>query len=406
MRFAFVFDMTFLSRIYTCRYVLYTQIPFREDDLWVMSQLFPSMGAQKQTVILTPEPFAGLEAVSEDVIQDTITFIKKWEDRGLTFIVRFAHEMNGSWYPWCQKPALFVEKFRLFSEALHAGTKYAAMLWAPNLGPGYPYKNGKYEAKCNKGETSVDCFLLDTNGDGTLTAADDMFSPYWPGNEHVDWIGSSLYWWGRVYPWGENEMPSAHFFHDTLMGRIKQETGEPIPDFYPTYSEKKGIAMIITETGALYNLCDTEPDTDACKVNIPNGLINPAFEFDIKSTWWGQVFSLEGSYSTFEAFPNIRMISWFNVRKEEQEVGGNTVDWTTFADQDLKDAFIAQISLRTEDKKQYWITDEAKKTQSFGSRVDRVVERDGVLVGASVEWSDWNFSSKAIPDRVGYTPKR
>jgi hypothetical protein len=233
-----------------------------------------------------------------------------------------------------------------------------------------------------------------------------MFSPYWPGDDYVDWVGSSLYWWGTVYPWGENEMPSPQFFYNTLVGNIKQETGEPVPDFYFTYSEKKNISMIITETSALYNLCDKDPDTEACKVNIPDGLINPEFEFDIKSTWWDQVFSLEGSTSTREMFPNIRMISWFNVRKVEQEVGGNTIDWTTYADQDLKDTFIAQISLKPEDNEPYWITDEAKKTESFGSRVDRIVEKDGVLVGTSVEWPSWNFSASTIPEEIGYVPKR
>lgn len=390
----------------TCRYVLFTVIPFTKDDLWVMSQLFPSMGAKKQTVILTPEPFGGLESVTDEVVQETVEILKEWEDRGVTFIVRFAHEMNGSWYPWCQKPTLFIDKFRLLSEALRAGTRRATMLWAPNLGPGYPYKNGKYEAKCNGDGAAEDCDVLDTNGDGKLTAADDMFAPYWPGDEYVDWVGSSLYWWGTVYPWGENEVPSPQFFYDTLVGNIKQETGEPVPDFYFTYSEEKNIAMIITETAALYNLCDKDPDTEACQVNIPNDLINPTFEFEIKSTWWDQVFSLEGSTSTREIFPNIRMISWFNVRKQEQEVGGNTIDWTTYADQNLKDAFIAQISLKTEDNKQYWITDEAKKTKSFGSRVDRIVESDGVLVGTSVEWPSWNFSASTIPNKIGYVPKR
>eukprot|EP00889_Picochlorum_renovo_P005045 jgi/Picre1/32075/NNA_007423.t1 len=313
----------------------------------------------------------------DSVQSETVEILKDGRSR-VTFIVRFAHEMNGSWYPWCQKPTLFIEKFRLFSEALRAGTQYATMLWAPNLGPGYPYKNGKYEAKCNGENAPEDCIVLDTDGDGKLTAADDMFSPYWPGVDYVDWVGSSLYWWAQ-----------------SILG----ETGEPVPDFYFTYSEEKNIAMIITETAALYNLCDKDPDTEACKVNVPDGLINPEFEFDIKSTWWDQVFSLEGSTSTREMFPNIRIISWFNVRKEEQEVGGNTIDWTTYADQDLKDAFIAQISLKPEDEEPYWITDEAKKTESFGSRVDRIVEKDGVLVGTSVEWPAWNFSASTIPKK-------
>lgn len=39
---------------------------------------------------------------------------------------------------------------------------------------------------------------MDTNGDGMITQDDDMYTPFWPGADVVDWVGMSLYWWGLV----------------------------------------------------------------------------------------------------------------------------------------------------------------------------------------------------------------
>lgn len=61
----------------------------------------------------------------------------------------------------------------------------AALVWAPNLGNGYPY-----------GETNVanatELAALDTNGNGQLDTGDDPFGPYYPGDNYVDWIGLSI----------------------------------------------------------------------------------------------------------------------------------------------------------------------------------------------------------------------
>lgn len=115
--------------------------------------------------------------------------------------------------------------------------------------------------------------------------------------------------------------------------------------------------MIISETSALYNLCDVENTTDSCKVNIMNNWINYEWEFKLKSSWWDQIFSLSGETSTYEAFPNIRIICWFNIKKKEAEVGGNTVDWTTYSHKSMRKAFLEKIKQSpTNSKTKYWIT--------------------------------------------------
>ena len=140
--------------------------------------------------------------------------LKKYEARGASFMIRFAHEMNGSWYPWSQSPTLYISKFRMASRILHAIVpKNLALLWAPNHGAGYPFIGGRHQ--CIKDECD-DFDILDTNGDGVLNQEDDMYSPYYPGDDAVDWVGMTLYHWGKVAPWGLNYVAEPR----TFSGRV------------------------------------------------------------------------------------------------------------------------------------------------------------------------------------------
>jgi hypothetical protein len=60
---------------------------------------------------------------------------------------------------------------------------------------------GPYAAKCSKTSTSEDCKQLDTNADGVLDATDDMYTPYYPGDDWVDWVGMSVFHFGQVSCW-------------------------------------------------------------------------------------------------------------------------------------------------------------------------------------------------------------
>ena len=64
--------------------------------------------------------------------------------------------------------------------------------------------------------------------------SDDPYSPYYPGDAAVDWVGMSLYHWGNAYPWGENEIPEAGKFIAQLTGTYDGLNGDdsPLPDFY------------------------------------------------------------------------------------------------------------------------------------------------------------------------------
>lgn len=334
-----------------CSYPLYTSLPLTDFDKTIMQRILSNLSGSP-LIIITVQPLKGMDKVTPATVQDFVSTIRKYEKSGWAFIVRFAPDMNGAWLPWSQTPTQYIKKFRLLSDALRSGTKYATMMWAPVVGQGYPFPDGQYAAQCGKESTSRDCKLLDTNGDGELTYLDDMYAPYWPGDAYVDWIGAALSWWGKAYPWGENEIPSPDYFYDSLI--VGGTDGAS--SLYKTYSEGKDIAMIITETAALYNLCDVDAKTESCDTNKQKGWINPKREFDIKSTWWEQVFSVDGFKSTRKAFPNIKIISWLEISKPNAEVNENTVDWTTYNTKNIKESFLKTINQKSKDGVRYWVT--------------------------------------------------
>ena len=259
--------------------------------------------------LITLEPHDGLAAVTDEAAADLADLLARaWADHGVPTFVRFAHEMNGSWYPWSQQPERYVEAFRRVATAVHERSPSSAMIWAPNEGSGYPYAGRGYAAA--PGSTAASA--LDTDHDGDLDGDDDPYAPYYPGDEAVDWIGVSLYHWGIAYPWGENELPRPGTFADLIRGiDTRSERGQK-PDLYATYADGHEKPMAIIETAILYD---------------PAGPASGPSEQALKTAWFQQVFSP----ATRDDFPRIEMLNWFEWRKVEPEVG-RVIDWRLAAD--------------------------------------------------------------------------
>ncbi|MDA0353306.1 MAG: PQQ-dependent sugar dehydrogenase [Chloroflexi bacterium] len=275
--------------------------------------------SRQSIALVTLEPFDGLGAVTPTAVDELAAIVAASPGGGATVMIRFAHEMNGSWYPWSQQPEAYIAAFRLVAETVYDEAPGTTMLWAPNYGGGYPFRGGAFEATVRQPGFA----LLDSNGDGQLDTTDDPYAPYYPGDDVVDWVGMSLYHWGSAYPWRENEVPEAGKFIAELRGEYSGANGDDsaIPDFYGEYAERRGKPLAIPETAALYNT--TLPGDEAA----------------IKSDWWSQVFSQE----TREQLPALRMVNWFEHLKPEAEVGGNIIDWRATGDPSLAEAFVAHL---------------------------------------------------------------
>jgi hypothetical protein len=260
--------------------------------------------------LITLEPYDGLGAVTAASAAELADLLAGyWTTKKVRTFVRFAHEMNGSWYPWSQQPAAYISAFRRVAAAVHERAPGSAMVWAPNQGWGYPFPAGPFAAKAGSPVMAE----LDTDGDGHLSPADDPYAPYYPGDDAVDWVGMSLYHWGLAYPWGENEMPPAGSFAAMLRGQDDgaHADARAIPDFYQVYVEGHDRPMAIVETAILYDPAAKDGPTEA----------------KLKTAWFQDVFGP----STRTAFPRIRMLNWFEWRKKESEVG-RVIDWRLGSD--------------------------------------------------------------------------
>lgn len=284
--------------------VYFVDLPLKAKQTHYLDEAVDQIRDGGGMLLLTLEPTRGLAAVTPPVARRVTTKIASYNRRGVPVLVRFAHEMNGSWYPWAQQPAAYVKAFRTVASAVHRGAPGSAMLWAPNYGGGYPFAGGRYQAVAG----SRDAAALDTDHDGAVTRLDDPYAPYYPGDAYVDWVGMTLYHFGNVYPWGENEIPEPGKFAALLTGTYDGLNGDEsaVPDFYTTWAAGHHKPLAVPETAALY---------------APGG--PGASQLAVKQAWWRQVFAP----SVHVRFPLLRMINWFEWDKQEVEVHAR-VDWT------------------------------------------------------------------------------
>jgi hypothetical protein len=291
-------------------YGKFAAVPFDASTKRWMSTVVDQVKAHGGKLFLTLEPNGGLSTITAGAARTIASTIAGYNSRGVDVFVRFGQEMNGSWYVWGQKPAAYVAAYRRVADAVHSAAPHAAMVWAPTYGGGYPFAGGASSPKAG----SADFTALDTNHDGGLTAADDPYAPYYPGDAYVDWVGLSAYHFGNTYPWGANVVPAAgklgQFLHGTYTGNGDESV---VPDFYQDYAVAKGKPMAIAETGALYNEAPPAPGDS---------------EVSIKDAWIDQV------YGTRADLPQVKLIAWFEIEKLEGAVNSR-VDWRATTNPDV-----------------------------------------------------------------------
>jgi beta-mannanase len=122
--------------------------------------------------------------------------IKAW---GQPVWVRFAHEMNGNWYPWDEgvngnTPGQYVAAWRHVHDIFaRAGAANVIWVWSPNV----------------------------VSGLGSSLAS------VWPGDAYVDWIGLDGYNWGTLGKWGSTWQSFSQIFGPSL-AQVESLSGRPI----------------------------------------------------------------------------------------------------------------------------------------------------------------------------------
>ncbi|ANH39922.1 OpgC protein [Nocardioides dokdonensis FR1436] len=260
------------------------------------------------------------------------------DELGTTFLVRFAPEMNGTWYAWGQQPGAFVDAFRTVADVLHTSTPEAQTVWSPVYGAGYPYGAAYGDVDPDRASASD---ALDTDGNGRLDGRDDPYGPYWPGPDAVDWVGLTLYHFGIDRGRQDNDLdpvqggargeeersigfdsdvePEAGAFRARLEEEFGYGRGRGRSPFYERFAERHDLPLLV-ETGAVW---------------LPDPAGDP--ELDIKRTWWRQVLE------SLDDYPLLRGIAWLEQRRPEAEVDGRTVDWRATRSTDLARALAADL---------------------------------------------------------------
>lgn len=301
--------------------VQFSDIPYSNETWAHTVAAADQVRANGGAMVLTLEPHAGLDSVDSGVIGRLADDLRRLNDSGVPVILRFAHEMNGSWYAWGQQPQKFVDTYRRVAAEVHRKAPGTSMMWAPNYGGGYPFTGGEYTATPGTPEFAA----LDTDGDRRLTRRDDSYAPYYPGDDAVDWAGISLYHWGNNRPWGDNEITEPGKFAAMLKGEYLGTAGDDrtVPNFYERYGVQHNNPVAIVETAAIFT---------------PSRAADGASELAVKSAWWRQVFS----ETVRRDFPLLKMINWFEWRKHEVEIQ-DVVDWRAAGSPAIRDEFVRDL---------------------------------------------------------------
>ncbi|KAI9187698.1 hypothetical protein H9P43_002089 [Blastocladiella emersonii ATCC 22665] len=201
-----------------------------KDRAGVLAQA-DAVRAARGFFLITLEPMDGLAAMTPAVIDKVVAVLKTINDRGVPVLLRFAHEMNGNWYRWGQRPLAYKKTWVDLARAVRAGAPLTSLVFSPNSPNGYPWA-GSGASQQLPAKSDPEFAALDTNGDGEIGAGDDPFAPYYPGSEWVDWIGMSQFDFGP-YPFGTNTMadPAAVAGLTNLIAPFAAREGKPLGIF-------------------------------------------------------------------------------------------------------------------------------------------------------------------------------
>ncbi|KAI8832174.1 glycoside hydrolase superfamily [Chytridium lagenaria] len=167
---------------------------------------------------LTIYPHKGYEAVTDAELNELGERLLRIIQAGRKIFLRLWPEMNGTWFPYGQNPAAFKRAWRRAVEIIlriigEENRDQLALVWAPNSGNGYPWLNGMASPRSASDPRIPD---LDTNGDGILDNRDNPYTPFYPGDDVVDWVGISVYHYGFQWPWIQNVIPTPNKFEGIM----------------------------------------------------------------------------------------------------------------------------------------------------------------------------------------------
>ena len=286
----------------------------RDANGWISANTFANAANKVgATPIITLEPFAPKTFLDwrpgSKSYEATKAFAQSAGAWNKPVFIRFAHEMNGSWYPWSEwndlnknmrrdpeestgfTAANYVQMYRNVASMFRAYAPNAALIWCPNSG------------------------LLGGS-------RRDVFRPYYPGDDVVDWVGLDVYERGWTMPQPGAKLWGGQFAHN-LTHDMSDDVNTPQNEsvnFYLLYGQWKRKPIMIAETSA--TLSFRTDMTPAQRAQMSR---------DWRAGYWnsneyGWIPSVYGT-SDYPAmkflepidqkFPMVKAVVWFQIAKRE-----------------------------------------------------------------------------------------
>ncbi|MBW0541169.1 hypothetical protein O181_080884 [Austropuccinia psidii MF-1] len=270
-------------------------------------------------VFLTVYP-TSIDAVADsDLNALGIQLASYKNDLNRTVFLRFAPEMQGAWNPYGFQPTAFLALWKRMYTIIKSTSNSTAIVWAPNTPQSYPY------SQSTNGLSTADLSILDTNHDGQINNDDDPFTPFYPGDEFVDWIGISSYYKGPTFQNINVPQPSGY------CGSVLNGTLGSNYNWYELFCNKPGKACMIAESGAAFHLQAIDNQASTAK-NI----------IDLQRAWWQDCIT---STDFFRQFPRVKMTMHFEHLKMEVDGGKNDLrDYRLTNDTATLEAFKADLT--------------------------------------------------------------
>jgi hypothetical protein len=252
------------------------------------------------TIYPKPNPWNITDA---DINKLSTQLVRLTQTLNFQMFLRIGPEMNGNWNEYGQQAIKYVTLWKRIVDNIRQKNVDISFIWSPSTGASYPF-NPPTKVK-------NDTEVMDTNKDGIFDTNDDPYSPYYPGNEYVDWVGLSIYHYGLKYPWIDNVIAQPNNF----ISQINDHS------FYDTYTNNK--PFMVSEGAASFHK------------DSPNG---PGVgELAMKQSFWRQWLT---NSTLFDNYSQLKMVNIFEFTKHEELT---LRDFTISVNDTIRDAFLTDF---------------------------------------------------------------
>jgi hypothetical protein len=245
-------------------------------------------------------------SVAYEATRRYATAVGKWKK---PLFIRFAHEMNGSWYPWGE----WIDRNRNQQRDPGEDTGFTATLYRT------AYRNVALMFR----RYAPNVALVWCPNSGLLGGPRrDAFSPWYPGDDVVDWVGLDVYERGWNMP-GPGARPWGGQFAYNITHDAADDPDTVVDEsvnFYRTYAEGKKKPMMIGETGATLSYRSDLPEAARAVLNNDwkTGYFNANEYGWMQAVYGTTAFKAQPLLSPLDTtFPQIKAIVWFQIAKTE-----------------------------------------------------------------------------------------